>query len=118
MLKHVPDRKEYVHVHDFAKFMEHFRNLRDAVDRVTNTLIVGYKTEANHALKSKIGRLEMDNKLNAKYDIRKGAELEKISSILDKNNKSIEKRLKSVEQSVEKVTLKQATLIAQLEGTG
>lgn len=106
ILNHLPNKKEYVRVHDFSKFMEHFRNLRDAVDRVTDSLLVGYKAEANHALQSKIGRLEMDQKLTAKYDVRKGAELEKISSILDKNNKGIEKRLKTVEHSVDKVMKK------------
>ena len=50
ILNNLPNKKEYVRVKDFTKFMEHFRNMRDAVDRVTDSLLVGYKAEADHAI--------------------------------------------------------------------
>jgi hypothetical protein len=34
--------------------------LRDAVERATDTLLLGYKTEANHILNSKIQKEEVE----------------------------------------------------------
>lgn len=51
--------------------------MRDTVERATDTLLLGYKTEANHILNSKIQKEEVELMMHEKYEKDKGLILEK-----------------------------------------
>lgn len=57
--------------------MDHFGTLKDGVNRVTDVLLTGYATEANHTLKSKVSRTEVEDMINGKFDHTRGKDLEK-----------------------------------------
>ena len=77
LLDDLPTSSNYVKRMDFQRFVEHFRLLKDSVDRVTDVLLEGYKTEANHILKSKVSKTEVEDMLRQKFDRDRGKEMEK-----------------------------------------
>jgi hypothetical protein len=55
------------------------------VERVTDVLLAGFKTESNHVLKSKVDRTEVEDMVKKKFDYDRGKDLEK-------NERKIEKK--------------------------
>lgn len=86
-LENVPNSKEFVRQAEYKIFVEQFRYLRDSVERATDTLLLGYKTEANHILNSKIQKEEVKEMMLEKYDRDKGLLLEKEIKLIDKKQK-------------------------------
>lgn len=83
-LETVPNSKEFVRQNEYKIFVEQFRYLRDSVERATDTLLLGYKTEANHILNSKIQKEEVQEMMLEKYDKEKGLVLEKEIKLIDR----------------------------------
>ena len=90
MLDEVPHASEYVKRRDFLKFQEDFSNIKDAVERVTDVLLTGFKTESNHVLKGKVDRTEVEDMVKKKFDYDRGKDLEK-------NERKFEKKLSLIE---------------------
>ena len=72
----MPDPKNFVRAQDFSRFEKQFTQYRDNVDRVTDVLLVGYKNEANHLLRSKVNRTEVEDMNKVKFDKDRGRNLE------------------------------------------
>ena len=66
-LDQVPHSSDYVKRQDFLMFQEDFSNIKDAVERVTDVLLMGYKTESNHVLKGKVDRTEVEDMIKKKF---------------------------------------------------
>jgi len=52
--------------------MHDYRDLRDCVDRVTESLLAGYKTEASHLLNNKVSKQEFESVNFTKFDRENG----------------------------------------------
>jgi len=57
--------------------------MKDAVDRVTDVLLEGYKTDAQEQLKSKVTRTELEDEIKRKFDHDRGKECEKLLRTAD-----------------------------------
>ena len=72
ILNNLPHKKDYVKTMDFQQFMHDYRDLRDCVDRVTESLLAGYKTEASHLLNNKVSKQEFESVNFTKFDRENG----------------------------------------------
>ena len=76
-LNDLPNKSDYVRRIDFQRFKEEFYNMKDNVERLTEVLLKGYKNEAQHVLKSKVTRTEVEDMVAKKFEHERGRDLEK-----------------------------------------
>tara|TARA_B110000285_G_C15021037_1_gene561579 strand:+ start:723 stop:1043 length:321 start_codon:yes stop_codon:yes gene_type:complete len=81
-------------------FQEDFSNIKDAVERVTDVLLMGYKTESNHVLKGKVDRTEVEDMIKKKFDYDRGKDLEKNERKFEKKLTQIETRQETIEKTI------------------
>ena len=73
--------------------MENFWYYKDNVDRLSDVLLKGYKEEANHILKSKVSKVEVEDLMAMKFDHEKGRDLERESRRMEKRMNQFEERM-------------------------
>ena len=76
-LDDIPDSTQLVKKSEFSRFKQNFENYRDNVDRLTDVLLKGYKNDADHTLKSKVSKTEVEDLMFMKFDHERGKELER-----------------------------------------
>jgi hypothetical protein len=65
-------------------------------------LLVGYKNEANHLLKSKCSRLEVEDMVHSKFDDDRGVLCERDIKAQDKRLNQYEEKLKLMNDEIQK----------------
>lgn len=85
-LDDLPKSSDFVKRADFLRFKTDFSQIKDSVERVTDVLLLGFKTESNHVLKSKVDRTEVEDMVKKKFDYDRGKDLEK-------NERKFEKKI-------------------------
>jgi len=76
-LDNIPEPSQLVGKNEFSRFVENFWYYKDNVDRLTDVLLKGYKNDADHLLKSKVSKIEVEDMVVLKFDHDRGKELEK-----------------------------------------
>jgi len=60
-LDDIPESSQLVAKNEFSRFVENFWYYKDNVDRLTDVLLKGYKHDADHLLKSKVSKIEVED---------------------------------------------------------
>ena len=76
-LNDLPNKQDYVRRVDFMKFKMNFDNMCGDVERLTDVLLKGYQAEAEHTLKSKVSRTQVEDMISKKFEHERGKDLEK-----------------------------------------
>jgi gas vesicle protein len=85
---------------EFSRFKQNFENYRDAVDRLTDVLLKGYKNDADHTLKSKVSKTEVEDLMYMKFDHERGKELERENRDHEKQIKRCNDRIADLEKTI------------------
>ena len=99
-LQRVPQATDYVLRRDHKAFVTQFYTLAEQVEKMQDTLMMGYQTHKDHVMDSKVTRTEVEDLVEDKFDNERGKAIENDQKECNKRVNDVEGIVSSLEHKI------------------